>query len=151
MDRTNHLPTVRTGQAQFPLSKTEFQDRFRARFADPQFRAHDSAIEELCEVAWDGYQQARKSPSTRKAGSEFADPEYELSVDWLAARVAIQTAQQRHEDTHATARVLLICGADRNDKTCPGEMSKTFRLAQIARETLREFEVDLLDLSHMTS
>ena len=146
-------PMVRTGQAQFPLSKTEFEVRFRARFADPKFRPHRAAIEELLEIAWDVYREARKSPDTRKAGDEFADPNYDLSLEWLATRAEIHAAQRRHEDGQAPSGVLLICGADRNDKTCPGEMSKTFRLAQIARETLQglQVEVDLLDLSLMTS
>jgi hypothetical protein len=38
------------------------------------------------QIAWDGYCKARKSPITRKAGNEFADPGYDLSVDWLATR-----------------------------------------------------------------
>jgi multimeric flavodoxin WrbA len=53
-------PVVRTAQAQFPLSKAEFEVRFCARFADPKFRLHRDAIEELLEIAWDGYREARK-------------------------------------------------------------------------------------------
>jgi multimeric flavodoxin WrbA len=49
--------------------------------------------------------------------------------------------------------VLLINGSPRNDGTCPGEMSKTFRLLQMAREVLdpRQFDCDVLDLSRLTS
>jgi multimeric flavodoxin WrbA len=49
--------------------------------------------------------------------------------------------------------VLLICGADRNDGSCPGEMSKTWRLTQIAREIIDEggAEADVLDLSRLIS
>jgi multimeric flavodoxin WrbA len=49
--------------------------------------------------------------------------------------------------------VLLICGSSRNDGSCPGEISKTWRLAKIAQETLEKakVEVDLLDLSRLTS
>ena len=49
--------------------------------------------------------------------------------------------------------MLLICGSARNDGTCPGEMSKTFRLLQVARETLEQadIQVDSLDLSLLTS
>jgi multimeric flavodoxin WrbA len=146
-------PTVRTGQADWPLSRAEFERRFRQRFFDPAFSGRQEAIAQLLDVAWDGYCQSRKSPVTRKAGPGFADTEYELSVEWLAARDAIHAAQQRHDDASATSRVLLICGAARNDKTCPGEMSKTFRLVQMAREALADagVEVDLLDLSVLTS
>jgi hypothetical protein len=46
-------------------------------------------------AAWDAYSHSRKAPRTRKAGAEFADPDYDLSVDWLAARAAIADAQRR--------------------------------------------------------
>jgi len=50
--------------------------------------------------------------------------------------------------------VLVICASDRNDGTCPGEMSKSFRLSRLASEVLEgeeKLEVDLLDLSRLTS
>ena len=49
--------------------------------------------------------------------------------------------------------MLVIACASRNDGSCPGEMSKTFRLAKIAQEVLDSggVETDLLDLSQLTS
>jgi hypothetical protein len=50
--------------------------------------------------------------------------------------------------------VLLICAAARNDQTCPGEMSKTYRLCSTARGVLSsvsDFAVDFLDLSRLTA
>ena len=49
--------------------------------------------------------------------------------------------------------MLLICGSARNDGICPGEMSKTFRLLGIARETLEQADIqsDVLDLSLLIS
>jgi multimeric flavodoxin WrbA len=145
--------TVRKGQADFPMSRQEFNTRFRARFADPAFAGKEALIDQLMEIAWDGYHKARKSPVTQKAGPGFVDPDYELSVDWLATRNAIRDAQARQQNAAGAARVLLICGSARNDKTCPGETSKSYRLAEIAKlqlETARA-EVDLLDLSLLTS
>jgi multimeric flavodoxin WrbA len=144
---------VRKGQADFPMSRREFDARFRARFADPAFAGKEALINELMETAWDGYHKERKSPVTQKAGPGFADPDYELSVEWLAARQAIEDAQGRHDNGAAAARVLLICGAARNDKTCPGEMSKSYRLAEMAKSELKTggADVDLLDLSLLTS
>jgi multimeric flavodoxin WrbA len=57
------------------------------------------------------------------------------------------------KDRATRSRVLLVVGASRNDGTCPGEMSKTFRLAQIAREVVdgAGVETDVLDLSHLAS
>jgi multimeric flavodoxin WrbA len=146
-------PAVRTGQAAWPLSRAEFDTRFRARFADPAFAGKQAEIDELMQAAWDGYHNARKSPITRKAGKEFADPDYDLSVDWLQARSAILAAQERHDDSAGKSRVLLICGAARNDKTCPGEISKSFRMTQMAQSIFEaaNTEVDLLDLSMLTS
>jgi multimeric flavodoxin WrbA len=62
-------------------------------------------------------------------------------------------AQRVHDEPQTRARVLVICGSPRNDGSCPGEVSKSFRLATIAGETLSGagIEVDELDLSLLTS
>jgi multimeric flavodoxin WrbA len=52
------------------------------------------------------------------------------------------------------SRILLINGSSRSDQTCPGEMSKTYRLAMLAKrviERARGFDVELLDLSLLAS
>jgi multimeric flavodoxin WrbA len=135
------------------MSREEFDARFRARFDDPAFAGKEALIDELIDIAGDGYHTGRKSPITRKAGAGFADPDYDLSVDWLATRGAIQEAQARHDHAAGASRVLLICGSARNDKTCPGEMSKSYRLIDTAKAELRQagVEVDFLDLSLLTS
>ena len=53
------------------------------------------------------------------------------------------------KDPATKSRVLLINGAARNDGTCPGEISKTYRMTELAREVLEAdgIEVDVLDLS----
>jgi multimeric flavodoxin WrbA len=153
MTKKHHVPTVRKGQGAEQLEFDDFKSRFLTRFYDPTFKDKQAAIDELLEVAWSNYRQARKSPVTRKAGAEFADPDYDLSVEWLATRKAIMDAQRRHDDVSEASRILLICGAARNDKSCPGEMSKTFRMIEIAKSVLKMagFEVDVLDLSALTS
>jgi multimeric flavodoxin WrbA len=147
------IPTIRKGQAHWPLSREEFKRRFRQRFLDPRFEHAAALIDELEAIAWQDYCDSRKAPHRRAAGSGFADPDYELSCEWLDTRAAILEAQERHLDVGAPNRALLICASARNDKTCPGEISKTFRLVQMAREALlaRQCEVDLLDLSELTS
>jgi multimeric flavodoxin WrbA len=152
MSKRPRNPRVRKGQAQARLSRAEFSARFRARFADPAFAGSSQEIGELQAVAWDGYKNARKSPLTRKAGKRFADPNYDLSVDWLRAHADIDSARRQHEQARR-ARILVICGAARNDKTCPGEMSKTFRMVRLAKTIFEqhEAEVDVLDLSLLTS
>jgi multimeric flavodoxin WrbA len=144
---------VRTGQAPGAVSREEFGNRYRARFFDPAFRTEDVAIARLEEIAWDGYCKARKSPITRKAGPGFQDPDFELSVEWYEASQRLKAAQQRWNDASTPSRILVICGSPRNDGTCPGEMSKTFRLAKLAEQALQApgLEVDLLDLSLLAS
>jgi len=65
----------------------------------------------------------------------------------------LQAAEKRQKDAATRSRVLVICGSSRNDGTCPGEMSKTYRLARIAEETLKaeKMETDFLDLSLLTA
>ena len=146
-------PDVRKGQYPGAMTRAAFRERFRARFFDPAFRAEDEALDRLEEIAWDGYCKARKSPVTRKAGPEFHDPDQDLSVEWYEARNRIRAAQERWADPATPSRVLVINCATRNDGTCPGEMSKSWRLARIARAEVEaaRMECDFLDLSHVAS
>jgi len=146
-------PRVRKGQPDVALSREEFDRRFRERFSDPAFDAAPDAMQRIADIAWDAYRQYRKSPRTRKAGPGFADPDFNLPVEWLDTRARIQDAQREHDDPAGRPRVLLVCGAARTDQTCPGEMSKTFRLAQMAGEEIERasFQCDLLDLSNLTA
>ncbi|HEV8345313.1 MAG TPA: flavodoxin family protein [Vicinamibacterales bacterium] len=150
---TDKLPAVRKGQGDVALSREEFERRFRERFYDPAFDAVADEIGRVAKIAWDAYDKYHKSPRRRKAGPGFADPEFELPIEWLDARERIHAAQCAHDDANARSRVLLVCGAARSDQTCPGEMSKTFRLAGLAREEIERggVECDLLDLSRLTS
>lgn len=90
-------PSVRTGQGSTRLTKEEFQRRWRERFYDPAFDRAPEALDELVAFAWDAYDQYRKSPRTRKAGSEFADPDFDLPLEWLETRSRIQQASARHD------------------------------------------------------
>ena len=120
---------------------------------DPAFRAEDEAITRVEALAWDAYHEGRKAPLTDKAGPGYADPDYDLSSEWRETREKIETAQAAWHKPATRSRVLLICGSARNDGTCPGEISKTFRMVKWAEETLKEsqLEVDVLDLSLLTS
>jgi multimeric flavodoxin WrbA len=149
-----HRLRVVKGSEDVTLDEAEFRRRFRARFADPGYDAHEGAIDALADVAWRAYRDNRKAPRTRKAGSDFADPDYDLSVDWLDARARILDAQMRQSDPTAPSRVLLVSGSPRSDQTCPGEVSKSTRIVKVARELLESsegFECDVLDLSRTTA
>jgi len=144
---------IRTGQAPPALTRAAFAERFAESFADPQFDAERAALGRVAEIAWRNYAAGRKAPRTRKAGRGFANPDHDLSVDWLDARDRIRAAARAQRDPAGRSRALVIIGSPRNDGTCPGEASKTFRLAGIAQRALarRRLDVDLLDLSRLTS
>jgi multimeric flavodoxin WrbA len=147
------MTTIRKGQAPAPLTREQFHDRFVVHFYDPAFHGERAAIARLEEIAWGALSEERKSPVTRLAGPQFADPSYELSVQWLETRERLSAAQQRWGDPTQPSRMLLICGSARNDSTCPGENSKTWRLTKIVEEVVHSagIQPDVLDLSLVTS
>ncbi len=147
-------PEIRKGQGDVKLSREEFARRLGERFDDPSFDGVRESIDVVIDVAWKNYDEYHKSPRKRKAGPGFADPEHELPVEWLEARARIIEAEERQKSPGGPGRILLICASPRSDQTCPGEMSKTFRLVTLAREVIETaggMECDLLDLSHLTS
>jgi multimeric flavodoxin WrbA len=144
---------VRTGQAPEPLTRDAFGERYRRRFHDPAFDAEHDAIARLEAIAWDAYDNGRKAPRTRKAGEHFADPSYDLSLEWLDTRDRLRAAQARWNAPATPSRLLLVNGSARNDGTCPGEISKSWRMTQAVRDTAAAegIDVDVLDLSRVTS
>ena len=147
------MTTIRKGQAPDTLSRAAFGERFRAHFYDPAFQTEAPALARIELIAWEAYEQGRKAPRSQPAGAGYADPSYELSDEWVAARARIEEARVRWSMASAPSRVLLICGSSRNDGTCPGEMSKTWRFTEWAREVVQAegLEADVLDLSLVTS
>jgi len=145
---------VRKGMPSVQLDKAQFAERLKERFQDPAFEPLQAEIGKIIDAAWDRYDDSRKAPYTRAAGPGHADPNYELSVDWLAQRDAIRRAERQQKRATSKSRILLIDGSPRSDQTCPGEMSKSFRLVEIAEKVItreRGFEVERLDLSRLTS
>jgi multimeric flavodoxin WrbA len=148
------MTKVRKGQApHWPITRGEFHERFQLKFHDPAFLKEREAIARIEEIAWEAYKDDRKAPITKKAGRGFADPNYELSVEWRETRDKLVAAERRQKNPKTKSRVLVICGSSRNDGTCPGENSKTWRLAKIAERVLERegLECDFLDLSRLTS
>src|SRR5205807_2861261 len=91
-------PQPRTGMPSPRLTEEAFKERFRSQFQDPNFVELRSELEKIAQAAWDTYEHSRKAPKTRKAGPNYADPDYDLSEDWIAAHDAIAAAAQRFED-----------------------------------------------------
>lgn len=144
----------REGMPSPQLSEIEFKARYLSQFVDPEFRTVEDGLGKIADIAWAAYDDGRKSPITRKAGSKFSNPDYDLSVDWIATHNAMREAAKRHDAKKHKPRILLINGSSRSEHTCPGEMSKSFRLVKIAQDVVeKEFslEVDILDLSRLAS
>ena len=149
---TTILP--RKGMPDVQLTREEFARRFRDRFYDPAFAVNEAAIAEIIDTAWNGYDVYRKNPRQSLAGEGFANPDAKLPDEWLDTRNRIRAAEARQKAPDSPLRILLINGSMRSDQSCPGEMSKSWRLLQLAREVISAesgFEIEVLDLSLLTS
>jgi multimeric flavodoxin WrbA len=147
-------PEPRKGMPSPELDEATFRARFLGQYQDPAFEPLQADLDRIATAAWAAYSAHRKSPRTRKAGPEFADPDYDLAVDWLAAREAVKAARVRHEAAEGPHRILLINCSSRSEHTCPGEMSKSWRLVEIAREAVQDgsnVRVEVLNLARLAS
>ena len=88
-------PAVRRQTEWVPLTKEQYRERFYARFYDPAFDGVKAELEKVFEKAWDGYIAYRKSPRKVAAGKGYADPGFELPIEWLKARAEIGRASCR--------------------------------------------------------
>ncbi len=79
-------PRVVKGMPSVELTRDEFARRFRQRTTTRRSTTSTPSSTRSLDVAWRSYIEYRKSPRTRRAGDGFADPDYELSLEWLAAR-----------------------------------------------------------------
>ena len=144
---------IRKGMPDPKLERAAFERRFLARFADPAFDPMRLQLERAAGIAWQAYDEGRKAPVTRRAGIGYADPAYALAVDWLEARAAIDAARAQHDDASGPARFLLVNASPRSEHTCPGEMSKTWRLVETAAAILGNGDAvcEILDLARLAS
>jgi multimeric flavodoxin WrbA len=145
---------VRKGMPSVQLDKQEFRKRFLAKFYDPAFEPLAGQLDTIVETAWITYDEYHKSPRTRKAGKDFANPDFDLPIEWLQTRDNVRAAEIVQKNRKSPSRVLIVNGSSRNDQTCPGEISKTWRIATLAKQTIekaRGFQVEILDLSRLTA
>jgi multimeric flavodoxin WrbA len=153
-DQPSPAPEPRKGTPDPTLDEAEFRRRFVAQYPDPAFEPLRAELDRIAGAAWEAYSQYRKAPNTRKAGAGFEDPTYDLAVDWIATHEAVAAAKTRHEDPSGPVRMLLIVGSARNEHSCPGEMSKSWRLMEVAKAVFDAEDgvaVQVLDLSRLTS
>jgi len=70
------------------------QGHGRARFVDPAFANVSTALDRVVDIAWKAYHESRRSPRKRKAGPAFADPDFELPIEWIDRHERIQRAER---------------------------------------------------------
>ena len=104
------MPKVRKGQAPGKLSRAEFKKRFDHDYVDSTFDPEREALGRIEAIAWHNYQQSRKAPHTRKAGAGYADPDYDLSAEWIEAKERIGAARKRQHERFK-ARPKITCNA----------------------------------------
>jgi multimeric flavodoxin WrbA len=152
-DAAQKVPEPRKGMPSPKLNRADFGARYLSRFNDPAFDEMRGALAKIADIAFEAYEAGRKSPVTRKAGPGYADPTYDLAIDWMEARAMVEAAQARFEAPDGPLRALIINGSSRSEHTCPGEMSKSYRMAELAEETLKAagIETTILDLSRLAS
>lgn len=147
------IPEPRKFAGTEKITPEQFRKRFEQQFIDPLYDDFRPAIKKMADLAWRAHQENHKSPFTSPAGPEFKDPNYQLSDEWKRAKAAVDSAEKQQKDFSGKTRVLVVSGADRNDTTCPGEVSKTRILCEKAKTTLEQSgcDVEVLDLSLITS
>jgi multimeric flavodoxin WrbA len=146
-------PEPRKGMPDPTLGELEFKQRFLKQFIDPNFDTLGAELDKIAHAAWDAYDNSRKAPRTIKAGPGYADPDYDLAEDWIEAKAAVDRAQLDYDSRDRPQRILLVNASSRSEHTCPGEMSKSYRLVELAAEVLQQagLDTEILDLSRTTS
>jgi hypothetical protein len=84
--------TVRTGQSPGPIDRDTFRQRFRDRIHEAVVQVEDEANGRLEAIAWDAYEQGRKSPLTAEADPGFADPDHDMWVERRETHDRLKTA-----------------------------------------------------------
>ena len=144
------MTKIRTGQAPAPLTRAQFHERFQVRFYDPAFEGEREAIARLEAIAWDALQEGRKAPITQPPGRGFADPTYDLSVEWLDTRARLQAAQKllgRQRSVVARAAGLRLAAQRRHLPGRDVEDLPAGRTGARGAVEAQASQADLLDLS----
>ena len=131
------MTTVRKLTQYVPLTREEFRKRFFERFYDPAFDSVKAELEKICEISWDGYIKYRKSPRSQAAGAEFSDPAVQAAGRVAADTPGNQGCRTKQKDSKTQSRILIVSGSTRSEHSCPGEVSKTRRLAGHAAQDAR--------------
>ena len=134
--KTGRKPVVVKGQVADYITRDEFRRRFEANFFDPAFAGRARRDQAARGDRLGRLQDGRKAPITQKAGKGFADPDYDLSVEWMATRDRLLRIEAHGQSAKAKSRVLVICGSPRNDGTCPARCRRPFDWRSSRREAL---------------
>lgn len=143
----------RRGSASPRLEEKGVQTALSEPVPGPRLRSPSNRTDKACGRGMGCLCEFTQKPKDTAAGPEFSDPTHEL-VDWLAARYTIKSAQARYDNPDGPMRFLLINGSSRSEHTCPGELSKSYCMVEIAKAVLEQnshTKVEILDLSRLSS
>ena len=104
-----NMTKPRRGQFGQMLSREEFHQRFHGSFGHPSYEEIKEALATVEETAWNNYINEHKLALTEKAGSDFADPDYDLSVEWKQTRDRLIAAETVQKNTSTRSRILRAC------------------------------------------
>ena len=145
---------VRKGQGDVKLTREEFERRLRERFYDPEFEKVERTDRRRDRRRVEGLRRVPQEPAHAKGRTRLRQSRFR-AAGRMARDARAHSARRSVSTTTpaAAAACCSSCGAARHDQTCPGEMSKTFRLASLAREEVERagVECDFLDLSLLTA
>ena len=91
------MPTIniRKEMPGVELTREQFSQRMQQQFSDPAFDNIRGDVERIIEAAWQGYSNYRKAPHTQPAGPGYADPKYQLSIEWSETSRHVKEADLR--------------------------------------------------------
>ncbi len=128
---------VRRGMPSVQLDKREFKKRFQAKFYDPVFEPLQAEIDKIADAARIAYDEYHTTPRA-EGRRRLCRSELRGGGRMAETRANIQAAERRQKNSKSPSRVLIVNGSSRSEHTCPGEMSKTYRLVTIAKQVVEK-------------
>ena len=92
------MTKLRIGQVPPALNREQFASQFALSYIDPAFDKARDALAKIEVIAWHNYVDGNKAPITQKAGAEFFNHKYDISVEWLETRNRLVAAEVKQKN-----------------------------------------------------
>ena len=147
--------SVRKGMPSVQLDQQEFKRRYLTRFYDPAFDALKPEIDRIADVAWKSYEDYNKSSAHPESRSRLRRSELRSRRRMAGgARSDRRRPQRQHEDPQAPRASCWSTARRAASTPAPARCRRPGGWSTMAREAIEQscgFEVDILDLSRLTS